>query len=155
VYRRALPVGTLAAHNGHTPPSRVTTNNAVSGSRIFTYRGPSLHPSVGAVQGSKNDAFGTSITLAELTTSADHELVVMPVGGYRSDNSVNTISAVADGLTGVCSDEQCTRANANLSDSTTTAHLSGVKATAGVTGPATCTSLLNTVMTGWQIAIKR
>ncbi len=153
VYKRALTAGTLAANNGHTPPTSVSTNNAVTGSRIYTYRGPNLNPTVGAVQGSVNDAFGTSITLAGITTTHANALIAMPIGGYRSDNSTNTITVTAGGLTGVISDEQCARANVNLSDSTTTSHTSGTKAVAGATGSATGTSLLNTVMTGWQIEI--
>lgn len=154
VYKRALPNGALASNNGHTPTTSVATNNAVTGSRIYTYRGPNLNPTVDVVQGSVNNAFGTSITLAQVITGFANELIAMLVGGYRSNNTLNTVTVVAGGLTGVVSDEQCTRANSNLSDSTTTTHTSGAKATVGATGSATGTSLLNTVMTGWQIGIK-
>lgn len=156
VYKRALPAGTLAANDGHTPTTSVVIagTNPINASRILDFRGPNLNPTVPEVQGSVNNAFSTSITLAQETTAAINELVPLIVAGYRSNNTADPVTCTDSTLTNIISVEQGIRDNINLSDSIGIATLTGQKAAAGATGSASCSRALNSVMAGWQLGIK-
>lgn len=154
-YRRVVDSAMLAANHGFSAPTTVSAANAINFAQIFTIRGvnPAVPPTVEASQLSKNDAFGTSLSMTGVTTLGANRTVVMITLGYRTNANANAVTISAPSLTGITVIKNGTRANDSTSDFGTFDVQIGTLAAAGPTGNPAATLALNTIAVGGVFAI--
>jgi len=158
IFVREVSSGDLTAFGNKTAPSTMPittpTTNPINGARICVVRGPSAltHNNVDAILTSKNDAFSTALTLAQITTSVANCLVIPFAGGYRTNLSVNSVTmAPAGSLVNGINRYGSTRAVAT--DMITNAAWQYDKVAAGATGAVNVTFGINTIGVGALVAI--
>lgn len=96
-YSRVVDSTMLNANGGHTAATSITAANAVNFSRIYTFRGPNLNPTVDTAQASSNAGFLTSLTATGITPNATDLIFVEP-GGFRTNANANPVTVTAAGI---------------------------------------------------------
>lgn len=155
IFTRPVTAADLTTGHGSMPSSTVPDNsNAINGARIFVVRGPSASstPSIDAIQTSVNNAFQTTLTLAQTTTLTANDLIIGEAGGYRTNATANPVTMV---FTNPTSASRLFGSNRTVVvDFVTHAVWGAQQATAGATGSTAVTFSLNTLAAGAVIGVK-
>lgn len=153
-YQRNVDSAMVAANHGFTAPTTVAAANSNEFSQIITIRGTSstTPPTIEASALSKNDAFGTSLSMTDVTTLGANRTVVMITVGFRTNATANPVTIAGTNLSGVTVIKNGTR-DSGLSNFATIDVQTGTLAAAGASGTATVTLALNTIAVGVVLAI--
>lgn len=151
-YRRAVDASMLTANHGNTAPTTVPAVNSNEFSDIITIGGPNANPTIEASQLSKNDAFGTGLTMAGVTTLGANRTVVMITVGFRTNATPNPVTITGTNLAGVALIRNGTR-DSGLSNFCTIDVQTGHLAAAGPSGTGTTTLALASIAIGGMFSI--
>lgn len=150
IYEREVTQVMLNANSGRTAPTSVPDTNNFNSAKLFTVRGnPGITPVTSVVASSANNAFGTTLSEAGITTTATGNLVLVFTGGYSG--GANPTSVANSGLIAVT--EQQDGSYVIGSDYQVINLTSGLRAGSGVLGASTLTSTASGIWTSSTVSV--